>query len=288
MFLSFFLLQLHLVKLKNITKTKLKEEKPTGTLIGNIAIKSGLSFNMSNQDFSMLQYKMVPTSESNADLFIVIENSGDIKTTSVINREDICKLQESCLITFDVTVLSTLSSFLTIYSIEISVTDKNDNIPIFPKSSITLEIDEDDNIGTLYSLDSAQDKDIGINSIQSYEISSVNSTFVLNVDRNPDQSFILRVELRKKLDREVDDFYQFYVTAKDGGSPPNIGTMTVDVKVIDANDNVPVFQSDYNISVKESFKVGDTILQLLATDKDIGENGRVFLFVAHCFRHLLL
>jgi hypothetical protein len=55
----------------------------------------------------------------------------------------------------------------------------------------------------------------------------VNSTFVLNVDRNPDQSFILRVELRKKLDREVDDFYQFYVTAKDGGSPPNIGTMTV-------------------------------------------------------------
>jgi hypothetical protein len=180
------------------------------------------------------------------------------------------------LITFDVTVLSTLSSFLTIYSIEISVTDKNDNIPIFPKSSITLEIDEDDNIGTLYSLDSAQDKDIGINSIQSYEISSVNSTFVLNVDRNPDQSFILRVELRKKLDREVDDFYQFYVTAKDGGSPPNIGTMTVNVKVIDANDNVPVFQSDYNISVKESFKVGDTILQLLATDKDIGENGRVF------------
>ena len=253
-----------------------EEEKPTGTLIGNIAIKSGLSFNMSNQDFSMLQYKMVPTSESNADLFIVIENSGDIKTTSVINREDICKLQESCLITFDVTVLSTLSSFLTIYSIEISVTDKNDNIPIFPKSSITLEIDEDDNIGTLYSLDSAQDKDIGINSIQSYEISSVNSTFVLNVDRNPDQSFILRVELRKKLDREVDDFYQFYVTAKDGGSPPNIGTMTVDVKVIDANDNVPVFQSDYNISVKESFKVGDTILQLLATDKDIGENGKVF------------
>jgi hypothetical protein len=52
--------------------------------------------------------------------------------------------------------------------------------------------------------------------------------------------------------------------------------MTVNVKVIDANDNVPVFQSDYNISVKESFKVGDTILQLLATDKDIGENGRVF------------
>jgi hypothetical protein len=81
-------------------------------------LQMGLSFNMSNQDFSMLQYKMVPTSESNTDLFIVIENSGDIKTTSVINREDICKLQESCLITFDVTVLSTLSSFLTIYSIE--------------------------------------------------------------------------------------------------------------------------------------------------------------------------
>jgi hypothetical protein len=139
-----------------------------------------------------------------------------MKTKANVNTT----IMASCLITFDVTVLSTLSSFLTIYSIEISVTDKNDNIPIFPKSSITLEIDEDDNIGTLYSLDSAQDKDIGINSIQSYEISSVNSTFVLNVDRNPDQSFILRVELRKKLDREVDDFYQFYVTAKDGGSPP--------------------------------------------------------------------
>ncbi|CAC5406471.1 PCDHD1 [Mytilus coruscus] len=215
-------------------------------------------------------------SENNADLFSIVENTGDIKTTTVIDREEICKLKQTCVITFDVAVSSPFSNFFALYTIEISITDKNDNIPTFPQNSITLEIHEDDSIGTLYSLDSAQDKDIGINSIQGYEISPLNSTFDLNVERNLDQSFILRVELRQKLDREVDDFYQFHVTAKDGGSPPNIGTMTVDVKVIDANDNKPEFQSDYNISIKENFSVGNTLLQLLATDKDIGENGRVF------------
>lgn len=253
-----------------------EEENPVGTVVGSIAEKSGLLTNMSNQDLSMLQYKMVPNSGNRANLFSVVENSGNIKTTSVIDREDICKQQLSCVIKFDVTVLSLLSSFLTIYNIEISVTDKNDNVPTFPKSSITLEIREDDSVGTLYNIDSAQDRDVGINSIQSYEISPFNGTFALNVDRNLDQSFIVRVELRRKLDREVNDFYQFFITAKDGGSQQHIGTLTVNVKVLDANDNAPEFQSDYNISVKENFKVGDTILQLLATDKDLGENGRVF------------
>ncbi|CAG2196790.1 unnamed protein product [Mytilus edulis] len=255
----------------------IEEEKAIDTIVGNIAVNSGLSSNMSGQDFNMLEYKRVSTnSENSADLFNIVETTGDIKTTTVIDREEICKLKQTCDITFDVAVSSPFSNFFALYTIEISILDKNDNVPTFPQSSITLEIHEDDSIGTLYSLDSAQDKDIGINSIQGYEISPLNSTFDLNVERNLDQSFILRVELHQKLDREVDDFYQFHVTAKDGGSPPNIGTMTVDVKVIDANDNKPEFQSDYNISIKENFSVGNTLLQLLATDKDIGENGRVF------------
>ncbi|XP_063414587.1 protocadherin-7-like [Mytilus trossulus] len=255
----------------------IEEEKAIDTIVGNIAVNSGLSSNMSGQDFNMLEYKRVSTNNENSvDLFNIVETTGDIKTTTVIDREEICKLKQTCVITFDVAVSSPFSNFFALYTIEISIIDKNDNVPTFPKSTITLEIHEDDSIGTLYSLDSAQDKDIGINSIQGYEISPLNSTFDLNVERNLDQSFILRVELRQKLDREVDDFYQFHVTAKDGGSPPNIGTMTVDVKVIDANDNKPEFQSDYNISIKENFSVGNTLLQLLATDKDIGENGRVF------------
>ncbi|GCB81442.1 hypothetical protein scyTo_0022508, partial [Scyliorhinus torazame] len=63
--------------------------------------------------------------------------------------------------------------------------------------------------------------------------------------------------------------------AKDGGSPPNIATVTVSIRIKDENDNRPMFEKDvYELQVPEN-QERVSIFTAKATDKDAGENGRV-------------
>ena len=49
----------------------------------------------------------------------------------------------------------------------------------------------------------------------------------------------------------------------------------VTVDLLDANDNAPIFQSLNQITVPENSPTGASVSQLIATDADAGENGRV-------------
>lgn len=52
------------------------------------------------------------------------------------------------------------------------------------------------------------------------------------------------------------------------------------VKVIDENDNYPIFKTNpVNASVSESIQPGENIASVLAYDKDKGKNGRVLYFL---------
>ena len=54
----------------------------------------------------------------------------------------------------------------------------------------------------------------------------------------------------------------------------------VTVKVIDENDNYPVFQMNpVYITVPESIQPGNTVAKVVAYDKDKGENGRISYFL---------
>ena len=66
------------------------------------------------------------------------------------------------------------------------------------------------------------------------------------------------------------------VRAKDSGTPELSSNATVIVRVIDKNDNEPVFKkSKYSFNVSEDVAVKTNIGQVVATDKDEGSNGRV-------------
>ena len=66
------------------------------------------------------------------------------------------------------------------------------------------------------------------------------------------------------------------VRANDGGSPIMSSTATVNVKVIDKNDNEPVFTNlTYNFDVSENAKVKTKIGRVVAEDIDDGLNGEV-------------
>ena len=66
------------------------------------------------------------------------------------------------------------------------------------------------------------------------------------------------------------------VRANDGGSPIMSSTATVNVKVIDKNDNEPVFTNlTYNFDVSENATVKTKIGRVVAEDIDDGLNGEV-------------
>uniref|UniRef100_A0A3B3TQF4 Protocadherin-related 15a n=1 Tax=Poecilia latipinna TaxID=48699 RepID=A0A3B3TQF4_9TELE len=78
----------------------------------------------------------------------------------------------------------------------------------------------------------------------------------------------------KPVDREKQMTYTFTMVASDGVQQSS--PVTVNILVIDANDNTPTFaQVSYSIEVFTDMQPGETVLQLTASDADEGLNGLV-------------
>lgn len=66
-----------------------------------------------------------------------------------------------------------------------------------------------------------------------------------------------------KLNREVRDHYELVVVATDGAVHPRHSTLTLYIKVLDIDDNSPVFtNSTYTVVVEENLPAGTTFLQI--------------------------
>uniref|UniRef100_A0A8B9UNW5 Cadherin domain-containing protein n=1 Tax=Anas zonorhyncha TaxID=75864 RepID=A0A8B9UNW5_9AVES len=129
--------------------------------------------------------------------------------------------------------------------------------------------------GSRIPLSDARDPDVGVNSLQSYELSG-DEHFSLSVQVGADGEKRPELVLAKALDREEAAFHELVLRAIDGGEPARTGTARIRVSVLDANDNAPVFsQAVYAVRVPEDVPVGSTLLTLSATDADEGINANV-------------
>ncbi|XP_058505568.1 protocadherin-10b isoform X2 [Solea solea] len=241
------------------------EEADHGTLVGNIAEDLGL-------DLTKLvsrRFQVVPSSRS-PYLEVNLEN-GVLFVNEKIDRELICKQSASCQLNMEVF----LENPLELFRVEIEVVDINDNPPSFPETDITVEISESATPGTRFPLESAFDPDVGSNALRTYDITT-NNYFYLDVQTQTDGNKFAELVLEKPLDREQQAAHRYVLTAVDGGQPPRTGTALLVVKVLDSNDNVPVFdQPVYTVSLSENAPVGTLLIQLNATDLDEGLNGEV-------------
>ncbi len=241
------------------------EESEHGTFVGNIAEDLGLDLTK----LSSRRFQVVPSSRT-PYLEVNLEN-GVLFVNEKIDRERICKQSASCLLHLEVF----LENPLELFRVEIEVVDINDNPPSFPETDITVEISESATPGTRFPLESAFDPDVGSNALRTYDITN-NNNFYLDVQTQTDGNKFAELVLEKPLDREQQAIHRYVLTAVDGGQPPRTGTALLVVRVLDSNDNVPVFdQPVYSVNLAENAPVGTLVIQLNATDSDEGPNGEV-------------
>lgn len=165
-------------------------------------------------------------------------------------------------------------------TVAIKVLDINDNPPTFPFHFQNVTLPESAKLGSRTVLSNARDYDSGDNGlISQYNIESGNDD---NQFKLLSVGGTLQLELSKPLDREIKSVYTLNVSASDKGDPSLTGYCTVFINVLDSNDNAPVFdQSQYYSSVTENLPVGASILTVSATDKDVGDNGRVYYKISN-------
>uniref|UniRef100_A0A3Q1FB08 Cadherin domain-containing protein n=1 Tax=Acanthochromis polyacanthus TaxID=80966 RepID=A0A3Q1FB08_9TELE len=190
-----------------------------------------------------------------------------------IDREQLCGDVTPCSFSFEVI----LENPMELHRITVEVLDINDHAPVFPNKDkpISFEVSESAVVGVQFPLQSAEDLDVDQNGLQDY-ILSPNDNFILKQHTNPDGSKYVEMVLQKPLDREQRSHLSLKLIAVDGGTPQRSGTVNIDVTVLDANDNIPVFnQSVYKASVVENTVKGTRIITVNATDADSGLNGLV-------------
>ncbi|XP_074645849.1 cadherin EGF LAG seven-pass G-type receptor 2-like [Tubulanus polymorphus] len=158
----------------------------------------------------------------------------------------------------------------------IQVEDVNDNAPVFEKQSYNGLINEKVPIGTSVLKISASDQDSGQNGNIHYTFeggSNGNGDFTL------DGTFGV-IRTANLLDRETTSLYQLIAFAVDDGLQPKSTSVSIQIRVEDANDNAPQFESHtIQFKVLENSPIGTVVGVVHAVDPDEGENAVIRYFI---------
>ena len=201
--------------------------------------------------------------------FTIDSNSGEISTKNPLDHEE----GDSYVI--QVTAKDGgQPSLSSIGYVTVTVHDTNDNRPFFQNDDST-SLRENTAKGETVLRVEATDIDSGINGEIEYTITSGAAGF-FTLDSG---TGILKVE--KPVDRETNPSFTLSVVASNkvpySGTPPSAKTSaTITITIEDVNDNAPVITNTiYTVKVAEDAKSASLVIDVDATDKDVGVNGEI-------------
>ncbi|NXM72575.1 PCD23 protein, partial [Serilophus lunatus] len=158
--------------------------------------------------------------------------------------------------------------------VNISVTDINDNPPVFLTKSDKVTISPTHPPGTAIYIAHAEDKDSGLNGAIKYSIASKQAS-AFSIDPS-----LGVVNLTRTVFADKQQEYTLHIAAEDCGSPPltsllMLDSLAVKIVILDINDNSPNFMSSSLSYVMENVEVGFLVHHIIAKDPDEGRNGQV-------------
>uniref|UniRef100_A0A4W6E623 Cadherin EGF LAG seven-pass G-type receptor 1a n=1 Tax=Lates calcarifer TaxID=8187 RepID=A0A4W6E623_LATCA len=151
----------------------------------------------------------------------------------------------------------------------INVTDANTHRPVFQSANYQVMLSEEKPVGSTVVVISATDEDTGENARITYVMEDNVPQFKIDPDTGA-------ITTQMEIDYEDQASYTLAIIARDNGIPQKSDTTYVEIIILDANDNVPQFLRDmYQGTVFEDAPVYTSVLQISASDRDSGSNGRL-------------
>ncbi|XP_077957337.1 protocadherin gamma-C5 isoform X5 [Gasterosteus aculeatus] len=245
-----------------------REDAPSGTVV---ALISARDVDSDNNGKVTLQL----TKGSPFNLKPSFSNNYALITFGALDRENCSD--------YDIEITATDSGSPPLSSrriVRVSITDVNDNPPIFTQPSYNVYLKENGVPGSILYSVSAADVDFGENAKISYSILdskvqdvSVSSYVYINSDNGSIYSM-------HSFDYEKLKVLQIQVQAKDQGSPSLSSNATVHVFILDQNDNAPavIYPSSAALGslshqrMPRSAKAGHLVTKVTAVDADSGHN----------------
>ena len=178
-------------------------------------------------------------------------------------------------------------------SVNITVTDINDNGPEFTETSYNVTVRENVTVGSTILTLKAVDLDTGKNSEIIYRFSPhqldtrVNDLFSIA----PKTGDLM---VKNKLTYESGTFYKIIVEASDKGDQPQVTQVIVTIHVLDVGNNSPTVEinllspgNSRIVNISESASIGTFVAHVNVKDKDMGENGEVSCIISDLSFELL-
>ena len=199
-------------------------------------------------------------SGNNGRKFVINALTGVIKTRAILDRE-----QQSV---YNLVVKASNPGSLALSQtllVTVTIVDVNDNRPLYAGGSASVL--ESASIGSLITRLNVTDKDKDPELTYSLKtISEKEGPFRIG-------KFSGVVYLTKALDYEKQRLYNLQIIVNDSLYTTEV---TVNISVLDVNDNSPVFKEQYyKASISNDLSSGVSILKVSATDKDSGTNGEI-------------
>ncbi|XP_024919122.1 protocadherin alpha-3-like [Cynoglossus semilaevis] len=263
--------------------SSIKEDSKIGTTVALISV-SDLDSGINGKIICTIQ-EDVPFSLSPS----LQENMFAVVTKAHLDREAISQ--------YDVTITAKDAGsppFLTKKTIGIVISDVNDNSPGFSSSPYTFYICENNSQGASVFSVQASDRDEGDNAVVSYHImrgvagDEVSSFLNINSENGD-------IVALKSFDYEILKTFQFHVVASDSGSPSLSSNVTVNVFILDQNDNPPVILYPLSSNgsaegveeIPRNVDAGHLVTKVRAYDPDIGYNGWLLFSLQEVSDHSL-
>ncbi|XP_060904177.1 protocadherin alpha-8-like [Labrus mixtus] len=264
--------------------SSIREDSKIGTTVALISVSdldSGINGNVICTINEGVPFTLSPSLQ---------ENMYAVVTKSPLDRELVSK--------FDVTIIAKDTgdpSFSSKKTVSVLVSDVNDNSPEFSSIPYAFYITENNSPGASVFSVKALDRDENENALISYQIlreETRDSTLSSFLNINSENGDILAL---KSFDFETVKTFQFQVVATDSGTPSLSSNVTVNVFILDQNDNAPVIL--YPVSsngsaegveeIPRNVNAAHLVTKVRAYDADIGYNGWLLFSLQEVTEHSL-